>query len=285
MWDTFILNPMINALLMLYDLLGNNFVLAITVFTILIRLITLPLNLRQQRSSMKMQEMQPQIQAIQKKYRDNPQKMQEEFQKIGYNPADTLMGCLPLLIQMPILIGLYQAIITVLGSTPQALFDLTQRVYSFIDLTALLPVENKFFWLNMAQPDPILILPLLVFGTMFLQQKLLTPQMQANNQDNPMASMTRSMTYTMPIMFGFISLQFPAGLSIYFVLSNVIGIAQGYYMRYTMPKPDPKKLAPVVEVPASPVVEETNLAKSKSGGSLPPAKKPQSKRKQRSAKR
>ncbi len=287
MWDTFILNPMINALLLLYDLLGNNFILAIAVFTILIRLLTLPLNLRQQRSSMKMQEMQPQIQAIQKKYRDNPQKMQEEFQKIGYNPADTLMGCLPLLIQMPILFGLYQAIITVLGSTPQAVFDLTQRVYSFVDLTTLLPVQNKFIWLNMAQPDPLLILPLLVFGTMFLQQKLLTPQTKNkdNNKDNPAAAMTQSMTYTMPIMFGFISLQFPAGLSIYFVLSNVIGIAQGYYMRRTMPQPEPKKNAPKVESPTVQEEEQPKSAKSKSSGSLPSPKKPRSKRKQRSAKR
>ena len=238
MWDTFILNPMINILLLLYDFLGNNYVLAIAVFTILIRLLTLPLNLRQQRSSMQMQEMQPQIQAIQKKYKDNPQKMQEEFQKIGYNPADTLTGCLPLLIQMPILIGLYRAIIYSLGSTPQALFELSQRVYSFINLTDLLPISNKFLWLNLAQPDPIFILPVLVFGTMFLQQKLMTPATQNQNKgkkdDNPAAAMTQSMQWTMPIMFGFFSLQFQAGLSIYFVLSNVIGIGQSYYMRQSM---------------------------------------------------
>jgi YidC/Oxa1 family membrane protein insertase len=215
-------------------------VLAIAVFTILIRLLTLPLNLRQQRSSMKMQEMQPQIQAIQKKYKDNPQKMQEEFQKIGYNPADTLTGCLPLLIQMPILIGLYRAIIYTLGSTPQALFELSQRVYSFIDLTDLLPISNTFLWLNLAQPDPLFVLPVLVFGTMFLQQKLMTPSTQnqqnkgKKQDDNPAAAMTQSMQWTMPIMFGFFSLQFQAGLSLYFVLSNVIGIGQGYYMRRSM---------------------------------------------------
>jgi YidC/Oxa1 family membrane protein insertase len=89
MWDTLIIDPMTNALMLLYSFLGNNFVLAIAVFTILIRLITLPLNLRQQRSSLRMQEMQPQIQAIQKKYKDNPQRMQEEFKKIGYNPIYT----------------------------------------------------------------------------------------------------------------------------------------------------------------------------------------------------
>lgn len=81
MWAQFVVNPMLNAMLLLYDFLGNNLLLAIAVFTIIIRLITLPLNIRQQRSMMKTQEIQPQIQAIQKKYKDNPQKMQEEFAK------------------------------------------------------------------------------------------------------------------------------------------------------------------------------------------------------------
>ena len=233
MWDAFVINPMVNALLLLYQFLGRNFVLAITVFTVLVRLVTLPLNLRQQRSSMRMQEMQPQIQAIQKKYKDNPQKMQEEFQRIGYNPAETLSGCLPLVIQFPILIGLYRAILIVLGSTPLALLELTQRVNPGIDLTPLLPISNKFAWLNLGQPDPFYILPILVLATMFLQQKLLTPAAPKtqNNEDNPAAAMTQSMQYTMPLMFGFFSLSFPAGLSIYFILANIIGIGQGYYMR------------------------------------------------------
>lgn len=233
MWETFIVNPMINALLMFYNLLGQNFVLAIAFFTILIRVITLPLNMRQQRSMMRTQEIQPQIQAIQKKYKDNPQKMQEEFRKIGYNPADTLTGCLPTLIQFPILIGLYQSIITVLGTTPQALFELVPRTYPAINLSKLIPVDNMFLWLNLSQPDPFFVLPVLVFASMFVQQKLLTPTPPKNQnaQDNPMAGMTQSMQYTMPLMFGFFSLQFPSGLSIYFILANLIGIAQGLYMK------------------------------------------------------
>lgn len=245
MWDTFILNPMINALLILYDILGANFFLSIAVFTLLIRLLTLPLNLRQQRASMRMQEMQPEVQRIQKKYRDNPQKMQEEFQKIGYNPAESLLGCLPLLIQFPILIGLYRAILVVLGSTPQQLFELTQRVYEFIDLTDLLPIDNQFFWLNLAQPDPLFILPILVLVTTFASQKLLTSSRKSDDDDdkkkkkkeedeNPMAGMTQSMQYTMPVMFGFFALQFPAGLSLYFVLSNLVGVGQGWLIRRNM---------------------------------------------------
>ncbi|MEZ4516880.1 MAG: YidC/Oxa1 family membrane protein insertase [Chloroflexota bacterium] len=239
MWNTFIVDPMINALLVFYDLLGNNFILALTFFTILVRLLTLPLNIRQQRSMLQTQEIQPQIQAIQKKYKDNPQKMQEEFQKIGYNPADSLTGCLPTLIQFPILIGLYRAIIISLGSTPQSLFELVPRVYSFIDLQKLVPIDNTFAWLNLSQPDPYFILPVLVAGSMFIQQKLMSPPTQKNKSgqdENPAAAMTQSMQYTMPLMFGFFSLQFPSGLSIYFILANLIGIAQGWYTRNIMAK-------------------------------------------------
>jgi len=303
MFDTFIVNPMINALLVLYDLLFNNYVLAIAVFTILIRLITLPLNLRQQRSMQKTQEMQPQIQAIQKKYKDNPQRMQEEFQKIGYNPMDSLTGCLPLLIQMPILFGLYRAIMVTLGSTPQAMFELTQRTYDFVNLTPLLPVSNFFLWLNLGQPDPWYILPILVFGTMWLQQKLLTPQSapqkDGKDQNDPAQAMSKSMQTTMPLMFGFFSLSFPSGLSIYFILSNVIGIAQGYYMRFITAKEKEeaalgkkqKKKVVISEPPPSSadiaVAEsvEADLQPASSGNSsAPSSKKTQSKRRRRSKK-
>lgn len=289
MWDQFVINPMINALLMLYDLLGNNFVLAISVFTILIRLLTLPLSMRQQRSMQRTQALQPQIQAIQKKYKDNPQKMQEEFQKIGYNPAESLAGCLPLVIQMPILLGLYRAIIFLLGSTPQSLFELTRRVYDSINLTELLPVSNHFMWLNLGQPDPLFILPALVFATMFLQQKLMSPATQQNKkgqEDNPTAAMSQSMQYTMPIMFGFFSMQFQAGLSIYFILSNIIGIMQGLYMRRVLPansdeKP-PGKKAEQSGSKKGPSVASTNGSNE---AKKHKARQPTSKRKRRSANR
>ncbi|MGW8319012.1 MAG: YidC/Oxa1 family membrane protein insertase [Candidatus Promineifilaceae bacterium] len=295
--NAFIIDPMTNALLLLYDFLGNNFVLAIAIFTVLIRVITLPLNLRQQRSSIRMQEMQPQIQAIQKKYKDNPQKMQEEFKKIGYNPTETLTGCLPLLIQFPILIGLYRAIIVLLGSTPKALFDLTDVVYGwvaqFVNLASALPIPNKFLWLNLAQPDPIYVLPILVFATMFFQQKLLTPSRKKSDDkdkkkdENPMAGMTQSMQYTMPLMFGFFSLSFPAGLSIYFILSSLIGIGQGYITQRSMAKEreegDQKRAQTSPALTAS-----DSQANAPSGSNGQPSKKSskaKSKRKRRSAKR
>lgn len=299
MWDTLIIDPMTNALMLLYDFLGNNFVLAIAIFTVLIRLVTLPLNLRQQKSSLQMQEMQPQVQAIQKKYKDNPQKMQEEFKKIGYNPADTLTGCLPLLIQFPILIGLYRAIIILLGSTPQALFELTDKIYawvnSIVNVSTALPIPNKFLWLNLAQPDPYYVLPVLVFATMFISQKLLTPSQKKSadgkkkSDENPMAGMTQSMQYTMPLMFGFFSLSFPAGLSIYFILSNVIGIGQGYLTRSNMEKEKAarearKELGQTTGLPVE-TISDAPKAASNGRPPKPSAKQGTSKRKRRSAKR
>lgn len=299
MWDAIVINPMVNLLLLFYDFLANNFVLSIAVLTIVIRLITLPLNLRQQKTSMKMQAMQPQIQSIQKKYKDNPSKMQEEFKKIGYNPADSLTGCLPLVIQMPILIGLYRAIIIILGATPLALFDLTDRVYDWVDglvgVATVLPVANKFLWLNLAQPDPYYVLPVLVFATMFVQQRLMSPAKKKGGDkkeksESPMAGMTQSMQYTMPLMFGFFSLSFPSGLSIYFILSNLIGIGQGYITRANMAKEEAltKAKSDIGKTTGVPTAEAVPLKVSSSSGGesgYKSRRQGRSKRKRRSAKR
>ena len=239
MWQTF-LNFMLNIMVGLYQVLGGNFILALVSFTVITRVLMLPVNLRQQRSSIKMQQIQPQVQAIQKKYKNDQAKMMEEFNKIGYNPTDSLLGCLPLLIQMPIFFALYRVINIMLQGTPLALLDMKFRLWETYDLASLLPIDNTFLWVNLAQPDPYLILPILVAGTMFLQQKLMAPPSQAANKndkkksapdDNPAAQMQQSMLYTMPLMFGFFAMSFGSGLAIYFVISNIIGIGQGYIVR------------------------------------------------------
>jgi YidC/Oxa1 family membrane protein insertase len=246
-----------------------------------------------------MQSMQPQIKAIQKKYKDNPSKMQEEFKKIGYNPTESLTGCLPMLIQMPILIGLYRAIITILGSTPLALFELTDRVYEWvdglIDVATILPVANKFLWLNLAQPDPYYILPVLVFLTMFIQQRLMSPAKKKNGDkkgkdESPMAGMTQSMQYTMPLMFGFFSLSFPSGLSIYFILSNLIGIGQGYITRANMAKEEAQAavkggVGKTTGIPESDSTPVKSVAASTGSSSYRSKRQSKSKRKRRSAKK
>lgn len=225
MWDL-ILNPFVTVLVFLYQILGQNTVLAIVAFTILIRLLTHPLTMQQQRSMKAQQEVQPKLQKLQEKYKGDREKLAQAqmdlYREAGINPAG---GCLPLLIQFPILIGLYQAIIQVLGATPLQLLDLSGRIL-VPGLNSLIPLQNEFLWLNLAEPDPFYVLPILVLITTWVQQRLLTPQTSAASDNNQAAAMTRSMTTVMPIMFFFFALSFASGLSIYFVVSNIIGIVQ-----------------------------------------------------------
>lgn len=225
-----IVNPFITILLFLYQILGGNVVLAIIVFTILVRLATYPLTMKQQRSTKAMQEIQPEMKKLQEKYKNDRERLaaaqMELYREYGVNP---LAGCLPLLIQFPILIGLYRAIVATLAATPLQLLDLSGRLW-INDLSSAVPMDSRFLWLNLATPDPLYILPILVVVTTWLQQKLLTPATASSSSGDKStdqaAAMSRQMMMIMPIMFGFFSLSFASGLSIYFIVSNIIGIGQ-----------------------------------------------------------
>ncbi|HLC02486.1 MAG TPA: YidC/Oxa1 family membrane protein insertase [Anaerolineales bacterium] len=228
MWDTFILNPMINALLGIYGVLGGNFGLAIIVFTAVVRLITLPLTLQQQRSTQKMQELQSSKKwlDIQKKFKGDKQKLQEQqlkiYKEMGINP---LSGCLPLLIQFPVIIGLYQAIIQALAATPVQLLTLGRHLYDFVSATTI-PLNSRFLWMNLGQPEhlsfPIPVLTILVVISTFLQTKLTTPP----SPDSQGSQMTQMMTWYMPVLLGYFAYTYAAGLALYFVASNLLAVAQ-----------------------------------------------------------
>jgi YidC/Oxa1 family membrane protein insertase len=232
MWDL-IINPFTTLLTLLYSIFNNNIVLAIIVFTILIRLLTYPLTIQQQRSSKAVQELQPKLKALQEKYKNDREKLSQEQMKLyrehGVNPFG---GCLPLLIQLPILLALYQAIIHSLAGTPYQLIDLSSRLL-LPGLDHLVPLNKS--WLGMdltlapGQNPPIAyILPVLVLITTWFQSKMTVPATPKRNDGQPdqTQAMTQSMTTIMPIMFGFFALNFSVGLSVYFIVSNLIGIVQ-----------------------------------------------------------
>ena len=225
-FDILVVNPMTNILLLIYDLLFHNYVLAILVLTIIIRLVTLPLTLKQQVSSMKMAAMQPQIKAIQEKYKNEPQKLSEEMRKVGFNP---LGGCLPLLIQFPILIGLYNAITRTLAVTPLSLLELGKHIYGFLpNLSSLVPVDSMFLgFIDLGQPDKLYVIPILVVATTYFSTKLTTPA----STDAQTKQTNQMMSMMMPVMFGFFMLSAPAGLGIYWIVSNLIGIGQYFIMK------------------------------------------------------
>lgn len=232
MWD-FIINPFVTTLTFLYSILGNNIVLTIVVFTVLVRLITYPLTIQQQRSSKAMQVLQPELKKLQDKYKNDREKLAQEqmtlYREYGINP---LGGCLPLVIQLPIMLGLYQAIIFALAATPWQLMELSGRLM-IPGLESLVPLQNSFLGLNLTQPpSPANVisfaLPVLVVLTTWLQFKATMPSTPKSDDGKPNAAagMTQSMGTIMPVMYGFFALQFSVGLSIYFIVSNVIGIIQ-----------------------------------------------------------
>jgi YidC/Oxa1 family membrane protein insertase len=234
MWETIIVNPFTNALLMIYKLIGGNFGIAIILFTILIRLITHPLMASQIKGSTKMQEMQSSKEwlEIQKKNKDDKEKLAQEqmkyYKEIGYNP---LSSCLPSLIQIPLIFGLYQSITRAMAASPIQLLTLTRTVYSFIPVGNLVPLNSKFLWMNLGQPERIYILgyaiPLLaiiVAITTYVQSKVTMPA--TTNPNDQGAMMGKMMALYMPLLLGYFALTFASGLSVYFITGNLIGIAQ-----------------------------------------------------------
>ena len=234
---SFIAYPLANLMLLLYNFLGHQTVLAIAVLTILIRLLILPLTLSQQRSARKMQELQPEIEKLQKKYGKDKERLAQEQMKLWKEAGiNTAGGCLPMLIQLPIMIGLYQAIMYCVPTTPLQLFQFSQHIYKWLPgVVGLVPLQSTFLGMDLGQPPSMIqwwsyALPVLVFATSWLQQKLLTPPGSGGDQSQA-AAMSKQMQITMPLMFGFIALQYATGLSIYFIISNLIGIAQFYFIR------------------------------------------------------
>lgn len=223
-WREGLIRPMLNTLLFLYTHLGRSFVIAIAAFTIFLKLLTLPLQLKQIRASKKMAALQPEMEKLQKKYGGDKERLVAEqqglYKEAGVSP---LGGCLPTLVQFPIWIGLYQSINSILADTPLELMNLGKNVYtSFSAIVEIIPLQSRFLWLDLARPDPTpFVLPVLVAGSMWLQQKLMT---QPSN-DPQQASMNQTMQLMMPLMFGYFTTQFASGLALYFVISNVVGIA------------------------------------------------------------
>jgi YidC/Oxa1 family membrane protein insertase len=223
-WDIIALQPMTNTLIVLTKYLFNNFGLAIIFVTIVVNAMMLPLTLKQVRSSKAMQVLQPKLAEIQKKYAKDKQRLAQEqmrlFKEAGVSPA----GCiLPLLVQMPVWIALYQSIMHVLAVIPENLLGLSRYLYPWPMVYSTLPLNNEFLGLNLAIGGNML-LAILVGGTMWVQQKMvMTPTADPKQQQQ--ASM---MLWLMPMMFAFLTLSFPSGLALFWVTSNVVRIGIQY---------------------------------------------------------
>lgn len=211
-WNEYIVYPLSMLIVKMAEWMNGSFGLSIIIVTILLRFAILPLMIKQTKNSKAMQAIQPEMQKLKEKYSSKDQKTQQKlqqetmalFQKHGVNP---LAGCFPLLVQMPILIGFYHAIVR------------TREI-----------ANHNFLWFDLGSPDPIYLLPLIAGVTTFIQQKM----MMVGMEDNPQMKM---MLYMMPIMIVVFAVTFPAALSLYWVVGNIFMIVQTYFIK----GPDLKK--------------------------------------------
>ena len=202
------------------------FGVAIVLLTILIKLIISPIFQYQLTTSRRVQAEQrriaPQLSALRKKYKKDPQKLNQEtmalYREHGINPLAQMSGCLPALIQSPILIALFYVIRDAHSSLP--IHDFKFLGIS-LDHTAL--QSGQFVALA-------ILLPILAGLTTFVQTKMMTPPGGMAGADPTQAAMTQNMTLIMPIFIGVISLQFAAALALYWVVSNLFSIGQQYFI-------------------------------------------------------
>ena len=208
----------------LSSILFNSFGLTVIVLTAIIFAVMYPLTMKQMRAAKAMQELQPKIAALQKKYAKDRQRLAQEQMALMKQSGASAAGCLvPMVIQMPIWIALYQAIIRVLAVTPEDFLNLSRHLYDWPVLYETLPLNSQFLWIDLSTPD--YVLALLVGVAMLVQQKMT----MAPSTDPKVAAQGKMMLFMMPAMFVFISITFPAGLALYWLTSSLLRVIMQFF--------------------------------------------------------
>lgn len=235
LWTEIIMRPMINSIALLHVLLFHSLGLAIIVFTVIVSVVMIPLTIRQTRQMKAMSALQPKIKALQEKYKDSPdrRKISSETMALYKQAGVSPIGCLgPMFIQMPIWIGLYQAIFKAVPPTPEGMAALAKAFYFWNPAQASVPLGSEFLGMDLVglvsgQPIPFnILMPVVVGVSMWVQQKMTTMPSPdpKQNQTNQM------MLWMMPIMFAFFTWQFPAGLAVYIFFSNLIRVGIQWFL-------------------------------------------------------
>jgi len=222
-WNTIVLRPVLNFLVLMSRYFLGSFGLAIVVLTIIIRLLTYPLVIRQIRSSRALQAVQPKVTELQKKYGKDRQKLNQEIRKLhkeyGVNP----LGCYPpTLFQFPIWIAVYMSVAQALAYTPENLLGLERQLYSPWLLQNTVPLNDHFLWLDLTRGN---------IGMAFLEGISLWILMRMGTTGpvtGQQPSMNRVVLWGMPLLFAYMAFVLPSGLSLYWVVSIIVGIILQY---------------------------------------------------------
>lgn len=222
-FNDFLYRPLFNILVFFYNIIpGHDFGVAIILVTLLIRLILFPLSRKGIKSQKALRDLQPKIKGIQKKYKDKEEQAREMMNFYKENKVNPASGCLPLLIQLPVLIALYRVFIA--GTNP----DNLSLLYSFIGNPGFLKASFLGL-LDLSVPSTVLAILAGIFQ--FIQGKVMfkASSLGAQSADQKVGfqkTMSRQMTYFMPLITVFIALKFPAGLALYWVVSTLFGTGE-----------------------------------------------------------
>ncbi|MBI5077147.1 membrane protein insertase YidC [Candidatus Falkowbacteria bacterium] len=224
LYNTILYQPIFNLLIYFYNVIpGNDIGMAIIILTILIKLVLLPFGIQAIKSQKIMQELQPKLEALKKQYKDQKDKLASETMRLyREQKVNPLSSCLPLLIQFPFLIAVYQAFRVGLTTNN---FDI---LYPFIANPGAIN-HLAFGFVNMAAPN--IALAILAGAAQYFQTKMFPTakpavQTPGAKDENMLASMNKSMLYFMPIMTIIIGMQLPAGLTFYWFLTTLLTIVQ-----------------------------------------------------------
>lgn len=221
-FDTLLYTPLFNFLVFLYNTVAfGDFGIAIVFLTVIIRLVMSPLSIRAFRSQKILSELQPKIQEIQKKFKENPQKQTQEVMAL-YKDHNTnpFSGCFLLLVQLPVLLALYRVSVAGFGESSLA------ALYSFVEKPEFL---NNFFLGIFELTKRSIILSLVAGAVQFFQMKLSLPRIKQSSA----ASLNEQMLYFFPLITIIISLSFPAGLPLYWIATTAFSILEQLYVNKT----------------------------------------------------
>lgn len=233
LWNTILYQPLLNLLIVLYNFLGHSMGVAIIVLTLLVRLALVPLTKKQLQAQKKLKDLQPEMDKLKKDHGHDKQKLtkatMELYQKHGVNP---LSSCLPLLIQLPVFIALYQVFFKLAQSAQ------LNMLYPFVQKPEA--IATHFLWFDLAKADPLYILPILAGAAMFWQNKMMmpsaSPQATSNNQQSTdklesfQKAFSKQTIYLFPIMTIFIAARLPSALALYWFVTTAFGVAQQYWV-------------------------------------------------------
>jgi YidC/Oxa1 family membrane protein insertase len=246
-FNTILIQPLTNGLILFYELLGHNLGLAIVAFSILLRFILNPLTKPYMQSMKKMKEFQPQLSKLQQKYGADKKGLmaaQAEFYK--QNKINPGAGCLPYLLQIVILISLFNVFTKVLAAGA-GIDKLNALLYSPLKFADGSVLQTSFLYLNLSKPDVFRFAflpfpipgPFIIFAALvqFLSSKMMAPAVSLQSKvaektpgkaDDISSMMQSSMTYTFPLMTLVFGMSFPSGLAIYWFLFSVFQFVQQY---------------------------------------------------------